>query len=298
MTTLPTIGCVQLNSQFDIDDNLATIEHAVKAAKDVGVHMLVLPENACRMGRQIELSQCFDKISNWYASLAFEHQLFIVAGTLPCPYRPDGTPVSGNRARQVSQVFAPDGKRIARYDKIHLFRADVADSTGSYDESRTFEPGDRTVVAELDMANLLGQPLHDGKNRRDVLSLGLMVCFDLRFPTLAQRLRQAGADILTAPSAFTFKTGQAHWELLLKARALDAQCLLVGAAQGGSHHTHKTRRETWGHSSITNANGELIVGTGKTALTENYALITAPFDLQQQQTWRQNMPIHQCYRLA
>lgn len=297
--TLPIIGSVQLNSQLDIDDNLTAIKSSITAAQAVGTHLLVLPENACRMGGQLELSERFDELSDWYARLAFEHQMFIVAGTIPCPYRPDGTPVSGNRVRQVSQLFAPDGKRIARYDKIHLFRADVADSTGSYDEAQTFEPGDTTVTAECDMANLLQAPLFDGHNKRQTLTLGMMVCFDLRFPALAQRLRQAGADLLSAPSAFTYLTGKAHWELLLRARALDAQCMTVGSAQGGTHHGTHSSRDTWGHSLITNATGEVMVNTQRTALTdENFALVTAELDLEQQTSWRKNLPTNHCHRLA
>ncbi|PNK60402.1 nitrilase-related carbon-nitrogen hydrolase [Psychrobacter sp. FDAARGOS_221] len=301
--TLATIGCVQLNSQYDIDANLATIERAVEQAKRQGVHLLVLPENACRMGGQHQLAERFDEISQWYAQLAFKHQLFIVAGTLPCAYRPDGTPVADNKLRQVSQIFAPDGKRVARYDKIHLFRAQVADSTGSYDEGRTFEPGTNTVVAQCDIGNLLGYTdrspsAKTGQADPGLLSIGMMVCFDLRFPAFAQQLRQAGAEILTAPSAFTYQTGKAHWQLLLQARALDAQCLVVGSAQGGTHHGKQGSRDTWGHSSIANANGELLISTGKTQIDDAFEIITTPFDIKQQQQWRQNMPLIHSHRLA
>lgn len=301
MTQL-NIGCVQLNSQFDIEANMATIEKAVSAASQQQVSLVVLPENACRMGGQKQLAERFDELSSWYADLAFKHQLFIVAGTLPCPYRPDGTVVADGKLRQVSQIFAPDGKRVARYDKIHLFRAQVADDTGSYDEGRTFEAGDTTVVAQCDMKNLnkefLQSPSVASNKNSGILSIGMMVCFDLRFPALAQRLRQAGADILTAPSAFTYQTGNAHWQLLLQARALDSQCLVVGSAQGGTHYTKDSSRETWGHSAFANANGDLIQETGQTNLAEDFGLITTTFDAQKQQTWRQNMPIHNCHRLA
>ncbi|WP_019673876.1 nitrilase-related carbon-nitrogen hydrolase [Psychrobacter lutiphocae] len=297
--TLATIGCVQLNSQYDIDANLASIAHAAGQAKHQGIHLLVLPENACRMGGQQELSERFDEISSWYGQLAFQHQMFIVAGTLPCPYRPDGKSVADNKLRQVSQIFAPDGKRLARYDKIHLFRAQVADSTGSYDEGRTFEAGNTTVVAQCDIGNLIGMSNSTAQAAGSgVISIGMMVCFDLRFPALAQRLRQAGADILTAPSAFTYQTGKAHWQLLLQARALDSQCMVVGAAQGGTHYTQHGSRDTWGHSSITNANGELVSSTKRTEITENFELISADFDRSQQQLWRQNMPLIHCHRLA
>ena len=169
--TQPNIGCVQLNSQFDIEANRATIEKAIADASRQQVSLLVLPENACRMGGQKQLAERFDELSSWYANLAFEHQMFIVAGTLPCPYRPDGTPVPNDRLRQVSQIFAPDGKRLARYDKIHLFRAQVADDTGSYDEGRTFEPGDNTVVAQCDLKNLNPNlTLADAKGNVDPVS--------------------------------------------------------------------------------------------------------------------------------
>lgn len=306
--TQPNIGCVQLNSQFDIEANIASIEKSILAASQKQVSLLVLPENACRMGGQRQLAERFDELSSWYANLAFQHQMFIVAGTLPCPYRPDGTPVPNNKVRQVSQIFAPDGKCLARYDKIHLFRAQVADDTGSYDEGRTFEPGDTTVVAQCDLKNLNSEfSLSESngianpnglKGDPSILSIGMMVCFDLRFPVLAQRLRQAGADILTAPSAFTYQTGKAHWQLLLQARALDSQCLVVGSAQGGTHYTKDNSRETWGHSAFANANGEWLVETNQTQLEEDFALITTAFDAEAQKTWRRNLPIDNCHRLA
>ncbi|WP_296403350.1 nitrilase-related carbon-nitrogen hydrolase [Psychrobacter sp.] len=301
------IGCVQLNSQFDIEANRATIEKSIHAAQQQQIHLLVLPENACRMGGQKQLSERFDELSSWYANLAFQHQMFIVAGTLPCPYRPDGAIVPDNRLRQVSQIFAPDGKRIARYDKIHLFKAQVADNTGSYDEGRTFEPGNTTVVAKCDIkalnsefigTNSISNANQGGGQDSQIISVGMMVCFDLRFPALAQRLRQAGADILSAPSAFTYKTGEAHWQLLLQARALDSQCLVVGSAQGGTHYADNNSRETWGHSAFANANGDWVVETEQTNLEQDYALISTEFNKEQQQTTRQNMPIYNCHRLA
>ena len=317
--TMPLIGCVQLNSQADTLLNQVAIEQSIIDASGKKVHLLVLPENACAMGNQRALAKQFDALSQWYGSLAARYNLFILAGTLPCPYRPDGTPVTGNRVRQVSQLFAPDGKRLARYDKIHLFKAQVSDSTGSYDEGQTFEPGDTTVVAQCDIQNLMGEAFKNPESsdaisttnhltQSGLLSVGMMICFDLRFPALAQRLRQSGADILTAPAAFTYKTGEAHWELLLKARALDAQCLVVGAAQGGEHiYNNGSVRQTWGHSAITNANGNVVAQTHKTttpnadkldSTAPKHLLITTPFDSNAQRTWRQNMPIHHCHRLV
>ena len=139
----------------------------------------------------------------------------------------------------------------------------------------------------------------------------MMVCFDLRFAALAQRLRQAGAQILTAPSAFTYKTGEAHWRTLLQARALDAQCMVIGAAQGGRHYSaHKNddkstrkHRDTWGHASIVNANGEVVACHDHSSLdndkdTAEHVLIYAHFDNNAQLQWRQNMPLFNSHRLA
>ena len=135
----------------------------------------------------------------------------------------------------------------------------------------------------------------------------MMVCFDLRFPALAQRLRQAGADLLSAPSAFTYLTGQAHWSLLLRARALDSQCMVIGAAQGGDHvYKNGDIRQTWGHTTITAFDGTIINSYDASALdkttgnekNQDYAMVLATLDKQTQQQGRQKMPIFDCHRLA
>ena len=301
-TNLPTIACVQMNSQLDIDSNLQQVQQAITTAKTQGADMVVLPENALSMGNQSALAEQFEHRQQQLANLAAKYELHLLAGTLPCPYRPDGSTIADGRLRQSSLLFAPDGKRIARYDKIHLFCATVADSHGSYNEAATFEPGDTTVVATCQI-------------KQQTLNIGMMVCFDLRFAALAQRLRQAGAQILSAPSAFTYKTGEAHWRTLLQARALDAQCMVIGAAQGGRHYAaHKNddkssrkHRDTWGHASIVNANGEVVACHDHSSLdhsldndkdTAEHALIYAHFDNNAQLQWRQNMPLFNSHRLA
>ena len=241
-----TVAAVQMNSQQNIEDNLADIKAAIIDAHAQGAQLVVLPENCCSMGRQFATAERFDELSATIADYARTYGIYVLAGSLPCPYRPDGVIVPDGRLRQVSQLFAPDGTRVARYDKIHLFTATVADKQGSYNEAATFEPGTQTVVTTLEAND-------------DIYQLGMMVCFDLRFPALAQRLRQAGADLLSAPSAFTYLTGQAHWSLLLRARALDSQCMVIGAAQGGEHaYKDGSSRQTWGHSTITAYDGTII----------------------------------------
>lgn len=286
-----TVAAVQMNTQQDIENNLATIKSAISEASAQGAKLIVLPENCCSMGRQFPTAERFDELSATLAGYAREQGIYLLAGTLPCLYRPDGTAVPNGRLRQVSLLFAPDGKMAARYDKIHLFTATVADKQGSYDEAATFEPGTQTIVAPIELNDTSFQ-------------LGMMVCFDLRFPALAQRLRQAGADILSAPSAFTYMTGQAHWSLLLQARALDSQCMVIGAAQGGEHHYKNGKtRETWGHTAITDFNGTVVDSYDNNALQgvaadNDYALVFATLDKEAQQQGRQKMPIFDCHRLA
>lgn len=320
MSTITTpIAIVELNSQTDILANLAAIEAGVMRATQQqrggqGAKLVVLPENAFGFGNQAQVAKFFEPLSQWCGKLARHYNVHLLAGTLPCPYRPNGTKVADGKFRQSSLLYDPSGDAVARYDKIHLFRATVNDSTGSYDESQTFEAGDTPVVAQTALGNI-----------------GMMVCFDLRFPTLALKLRQLGADILTAPSAFTYQTGKAHWQSLLTARALDSQCLVIGAGQAGEHFFGKQgekSRQTWGHSEFVNANGEGIgeamsldnssfdsefvltnqaqswlgdVSNGDTQLTAllaNTRLVMATFDPQAQQNWRCQLPIADCTRFA
>ena len=288
-----TVAAVQMNSQQDIEANLADIRSAISEASKQGAQLVVLPENCCSMGRQFATAERFDELSDAMAEYARAFGIYLLAGSLPCPYRPDGVIVPNGRLRQVSQLFAPDGTRVARYDKIHLFTATVADKQGSYNEAATFEPGTQTVVVPLEANDAVYQ-------------LGMMVCFDLRFPALAQRLRQAGAEVLSAPSAFTYLTGQAHWSLLLRARALDSQCMVIGAAQGGEHlYKNGDSRQTWGHSTITAYDGTIINSYEDSELKnlntkdqKNYTLVLATLDKATQVQGRQKMPIFDCHRLA
>ena len=288
-----SVAAVQMNSQQNIEDNLADIKAAIIDASKQGAQLVVLPENCCSMGRQFATAERFDELSATIADYARASGIYLLAGSLPCLYRPDGVIVPDGRLRQVSQLFAPDGMRVARYDKIHLFTATVADKQGSYNEAATFEPGTQTVVATLEANDAVYQ-------------LGMMVCFDLRFPALAQRLRQAGAELLSAPSAFTYLTGQAHWSLLLRARALDSQCMVIGAAQGGEHaYKDGSSRQTWGHATITAYDGTIINSYDDSQLKDTtnkehkkYALVLATLDKQAQIQGRQKMPIFDCHRLA
>ena len=267
MTKLTKFAIIELNSQTDILANLQSIELGIKIASERGTRMVILPENAFCFGKQGFASQYFDALKAWSAQAARHYGVYLLAGTLPCPYRPDGTPVADGKLRQSSLLFDPAGDCLARYDKIHLFKATVNDSTGNYDEGRTFEAGNALIVADTEFGKI-----------------GMMVCFDIRFPTLAVKLRELGADILTAPSAFTYQTGKAHWHALLTARALDSQCMVIGAGQTGDHVVNPSApgnvRSTWGHSEFIRSDGESVFTQTIDAATDaaNDA-VTRDFDI-------------------
>lgn len=276
------LSIAQMNSQSDIEQNLITIEQLLQQSQANGAELIVFPENfICFAGaKQRETATRFEELQQRLEQLAHRYQTWMIAGTLPCPFRPDGSMITDGRVRTVSLCISPE-KTEARYDKIHLFDVQVGDGIGRYQESELFEAGDRVVVAKTPFGNI-----------------GLMVCYDLRFPELALTLRANGANILTAPSAFTYKTGQQHWQLLLQARAMDSQCHVLGAAQGG-WHGDKKQRQTWGHTGASHSNGQLLAMLNDHDLHENGSgLITIDFDRYEQDSIRQAMPLLQHRRLT
>ncbi|MGN5765958.1 carbon-nitrogen hydrolase family protein [Acinetobacter calcoaceticus] len=268
------LSVAQMNSQNDIEANFDIIESLIQQSKAQATELIVFPENfVCfAAGKQRETAAQFESIQKRLEQLAHRYQIWIIAGTLPCPFRPDGSIIQDGRVRTVSLCISPEGTE-ARYDKIHLFDVQVSDAVGGYQESKFFEPGDQVVVAKTPFGNI-----------------GLMVCYDLRFPELALTLRQQGANMLTAPAAFTYTTGQMHWQLLLQARAMDSQCYVLGAAQQG---WHGEKRQTWGHAGITDSRGQLL----QMIETEGHGLITSTFDLEEQNAIRTSMPLMQHRKL-
>lgn len=268
------LSVVQMNSQNDIEANFSVIESLVQQSKADGASLIVFPENfVCfAAGKQRETAARFEEIQKRLEHLAHRYQIWIVAGTLPCPFRPDGSIIEDGRVRTVSLCISPE-RTEARYDKIHLFDVQVGDAVGGYQESKFFEPGNDVVVAKTPFGNI-----------------GLMVCYDLRFPELALILRSKGANLLTAPAAFTYTTGQMHWQLLLQARAMDSQCQVLGAAQQG---WHSEKRQTWGHAGATNSQGQILAMSNQ----EGAQLLTVPFDLAEQDAVRASMPLIQHRRL-
>ncbi len=265
--TLNRLAAIQMNSQDQIELNLAHALELLAEAAQANCQLAVLPENfACfAPGQQRHTAERFDEIIATVAQWARDLNIWIVAGSVPCPYRQNGQTVADQRVRSACLLLDPSGKTVARYDKIHLFDVAVKDHTGQYQESATFEAGDQIVTASTPFGRL-----------------GFMVCYDLRFPEQALSLRQQDAEIITAPSAFTHLTGSAHWQLLLRARAIDTQCLVIGAGQGGWHGS----RQTWGHSAISDGWGEILAET-----TGNKPeLIVADYDAQKLKALRLDMP--------
>ena len=235
------VAVVQMCSSPDVQANLHAAQTLVAQAAAQGAQLVLLPEYFCGMGHgdRDKLAWCEDfgqgQIQDALAQWARQHQLWLIAGTIPL------RAPQPEHVFNTSLVFSPEGMCAARYDKIHLFRF----STGSerYDESAVIQPGSTPVLA--DITDRSGQRWR----------VGLSVCYDLRFPELDRQHARAGADILVVPSAFTFTTGQAHWEVLLRARAIENQSFVLAAAQGGKHDNG---RRTWGHSMAISPWGEVL----------------------------------------
>ncbi|MGO1209457.1 MAG: carbon-nitrogen hydrolase family protein, partial [Pseudomonas putida] len=211
---------IQMVSQDDVLANLQRAGALLEQAASGGARLAVLPENFAAMGRKdaaaIGRAEALGEgpILPWLKRTARDLKLWIVAGTLPLP--PVGQPEA--KAHACSLLIDEHGEVAARYDKLHLFDVDVADNRGRYRESDDYAYGAQVVVADTPVGRL-----------------GLSVCYDLRFPELYSALREAGAELITAPAAFTAVTGAAHWEVLVRARAIETQCYLLAAAQGGTH---------------------------------------------------------------
>lgn len=231
---------MQLVSTGDIDANFAQIRSLLQRQfEQRPVDLVVLPENALCFDATllVQVARRADEYLERFQALAREFSCALIIGSMPFLQRPDGTPTDG-RCRTACISLDRAGNVVGRYDKIHLFDVNVGDAHGSYRESESFEPGDQSVVAEL-----------------DGVKIGLSICYDLRFPHLFQALRRQGAELIVVPAAFTRKTGEAHWEPLLRARAIENQCYVIAPNQGGRH---SPTRETWGHSMIVSPWGEIM----------------------------------------
>ena len=267
MTT--RLAAIQMNSSASVNANLQAAGTLLQQAADTGARLAVLPENFAIMGNAPADTLAAAEadgdgpIQDFIATTAQKLDLWIVAGTLPLAGD------NGKRVRPASPVYDNDGKRVACYDKIHLFDVGVPDSTESYRESATFTPGPPDAVS-------VDTPWG---------CLGLTVCYDLRFPELYRALADAGADLITAPAAFTHTTGQAHWHLLTRARAVENQATVIAPGQAGTH-AHG-RRRTYGHSLIVDAWGRILAE----AESDAGEVVTADFDAERQAGVRRDFPV-------
>jgi predicted amidohydrolase len=263
-----SVAVIQMVSQSDVLANLARARALLERAARDGAKLAVLPENFAALGRRdaAEMGRAeaagHGPILPWLKQAARDLRLWIVAGTLPLP--PDGQPDA--KVHACSLLVDDRGETVARYDKLHLFDVDVADARGRYRESDDYAHGSRVVVADTPVGRL-----------------GLTVCYDLRFPELYSELRKAGAELITAPSAFTAVTGAAHWEVLIRARAIETQCYVLAAAQGG---THPGPRETYGHAAIVDPWGRIVAEQD-----QGEAVLLAERDSSEQASIRARMPV-------
>ena len=235
------VAALQMVSSPRPSDNLAQARTLLEQAAAAGAELAVLPEYFGAMGLRdsdkLALAEPFGHgpVQAFLAGAARDLGLWLVGGTLPLACG------DAQRVRNTSLVYSPAGDCVARYDKIHLFR--FANGREHYDEGSTIEAGAAPVQFHL--------PARDGRT----WCIGLSVCYDLRFPELYRLHARAGADLLLVPSAFTYTTGQAHWELLLRARAVENQAYVLAPAQGG---IHENGRRTWGHSMLVDPWGEVL----------------------------------------
>lgn len=254
MTSSHHVAAIQLNSGENIDANLNAIATHVADAAQRGAKLVLLPENCAYMAAEQgdskriaeDLGDLNGTVQSRFAELAAANHIWLIVGAFPT--------IENGNIYQTSLVFDAAGNHVAHYHKRHLFNVTLPDGRESYRESDAFEYGDDVVVVPTPVGNV-----------------GLSICYDLRFPKHFNRLVDAGAEILTLPAAFTHRTGKAHWEVLLRARAIENQCYVIASGQVGHHPGN---RQTWGHSLIIDPWGKILAEQAEQA-----GSITAHVDL-------------------
>ena len=262
---MPLVAAIQMTSGPDVSANLQEARALLEEAAQRGARVAALPENFAFIGlsdgdkRGIAEEDGHGPVQDFLAATARQLGMWIVGGTVPLRGAPDG------RVAAASLVYDSAGDRRARYDKIHLFDIRIPERTESYRESANVAPGSTTVVVDTPVGRI-----------------GLSVCYDIRFPELFRKLSSAGAELLVVPSAFTEPTGRAHWETLLRARAIENLCWLIAPAQSGFH---PGGRETYGDSMIVDHWGRVL---GR--LPRGRGCVTAEVDLERQRRDRASFP--------
>jgi len=259
------VAAIQMASGPNVNANLIEAERLIGRVVDAGAKLVVLPENFALMGNseqdnvKIREQDGDGQIQEFLAEQAAKQKIWLVGGTIPLAAD------DANKVRAACLVFNDQGERVARYDKTHLFDVDVIDSGESYTESRTIEAGESVVVVDTPFGHI-----------------GLAVCYDLRFPELFRSMLDRGAEIFAVPSAFTAITGKAHWEIIIRARAIENLCYVIAAAQGGFHING---RETHGDSMIVDPWGIVL-----DRLPRGSGFVVADIDRERMASVRRNFP--------
>ena len=259
-----TVAAIQMASSPNVSGNLMEAGRLIESAVKKGAGLVVLPENFALMGLnetdklQVGEAHGHGAIQAFLSNTAEKHKIWLVGGTIPIRS-------TSGKVKAACLVFDPHGQEIGRYDKIHLFDVHLPGTEESYQESSTIEPGEHPLVIETPFGRL-----------------GLTVCYDIRFPELYRRMAQMGMDIFFVPSAFTSKTGAAHWETLVRCRAIENQCYAIAANQGGFH---MNGRETYGHSMIVDPWGAVM-----SVLPQGSGVVTAEINHEQLKKVRTSFP--------
>jgi predicted amidohydrolase len=240
-------AAVQMRTGLDVAANVAEAERLIRAAASNGADYVLTPEMTTILDRDRERllaairPEESDPALARFRALAVELRLYLHIGSMAIKLGEPGSNPGQAAIANRSFLIAPDASLLARYDKIHMFDVDLAGGE-SYRESNSYRPGEQAVLSDLPWGRL-----------------GLTICYDLRFPALYRALAEAGATMLTIPSAFTQQTGEAHWHVLIRARAIENGCFVFAAAQGGKH---ENGRETFGHSLIVDPWGRVLAEGG------------------------------------
>lgn len=262
------VAALQLVSTADIDDNLQRCERLLGQAHSAGAEMVALPENALNYGAPLDLvASRQEEIKRNLAEWARHYRLWLVGGSLPwldTDY--------ASRPSASCFVFNSEGEEVLHYRKIHLFDADVTDATGSYRESDSYSAGSTPGMFDSPWGRF-----------------GVGICYDLRFPEYFRVLAQQDVQAILLPSAFTYVTGEAHWEILVRARAIENQVFMLAPNQGGQH---SPKRKTWGQSMIVDPWGRILAQTH-----QGEHLVLADINFDELAGLRQQMPVLQHRKL-
>lgn len=259
------IAVVQMCSGMCAEQNFAYVEAQIKQLNTSNPTLVCLPETWLSFNKQgqdsLEQAATNQQWITRLSQLCAEHKIWLAAGTFALSSAQTG------KYHAASLLFNDKGELVARYNKIHLFDAQVNDGTAAYKESQFTQAGNEVVVVDSPFGRL-----------------GLSVCYDVRFAGLYQKMRELGAEVILIPSAFTTVTGEAHWQPLLQTRAIETQCYVIAAAQVGQH---ENGRQTHGHSMVLSPWGEVLADAGQALKT-----VSCEIDLAVLANIRSAMPVH------